>query len=150
MDYLVCEFGIFETIFQRFQQCVKVKMAWEIASTFLFHLPNVNYKWKVLSIKYFLFNKKVLHNLKKFDYLQSLLKGITFQQIDCNDLIFISVRWHRKNIELTIQEGFSSRNQPKCNQSIYNYMRLILVYDQIWEFCNYKTKFQLFWSFSQV
>ncbi len=45
---------------------------------------------------------------------------------------------------------YTSRNQPKCNQSIYDYMRLVLICDQIWEYCNYKIKFQLFWSFSQL
>jgi hypothetical protein len=28
---------------------------------------------------------------------------------------------------------FTSRNQPKCNHSIYNYMRLVVVCDWIWE-----------------
>jgi hypothetical protein len=44
----------------------------------------------------------------------------------------------------------TSRNQPKCNQSIYDYMRLVVICDYIWEYYNYETKFQLFWSFSQL
>jgi hypothetical protein len=35
-------------------KCIKVKMAWEIAFTFLFDIsspPNINCRWKVLDIK---------------------------------------------------------------------------------------------------
>jgi hypothetical protein len=28
----------------------------------------------------------------------------------------------------------TSRNQPKCNHSIYDYMRLVIVCDWIWEY----------------
>jgi hypothetical protein len=29
---------------------------------------------------------------------------------------------------------YTSRNQPKCNHSIYNYMRLVVICDWIWEY----------------
>jgi hypothetical protein len=29
----------------------------------------------------------------------------------------------------SFEKNFTSRNQPKCNQSIYDYMRLIVVCD---------------------
>jgi hypothetical protein len=32
------------------------------------------------------------------------------------------------------QVACTSRNQPKCNHSIYDYMRLIIVCDYIWEY----------------
>jgi hypothetical protein len=87
----------------RFWQCVKAKMAREIAFTFLFHLrsqPDINYRWKILNIEQYMFKKRLPHSLKKFDDLWSPLKGITLRYIwiDCNELVFTSVRCHRKRL----------------------------------------------------
>ncbi len=93
-----------------FWQCVKATMAWEVAFTFLFHLrsqPDINYRWKVLNIEQYMFKKRLLHSLKKFDDLWSLLKGIIlwYIWIDRNDLVFTSAGCHRKRIERAIWEG---------------------------------------------
>jgi len=41
-------------------------------------------------------------------------------------IIYLIIKLSRINL-------ITSRNQPKCNHSIYNYMRLVVVCDWIWE-----------------
>jgi hypothetical protein len=42
-------------------------------------------------------------------------------------------RWNGHN-RMLHKSLSTSRNQLKCNQSIHNYMRLIVIYDSIWEY----------------
>jgi len=42
-------------------------------------------------------------------------------------------RKHKVTTTTSSTRCFINRNQPKCNHSIYNYMRLVVVCDWIWE-----------------